>query len=511
MADARTGDALWKWLLGGLVAGAAVLGLTGRRLRDRLRPGRGSRTHRRGGRARHPAGGDDADGDRGDGVDADGDHADADGDDADGDRSVRRLTVAAPRSRRGRSSPAAPAATRSTVRRCRAHREGPRRIDGDARRRLDRHRRRRISRPVDHRSGRPDPRGPRGGDHVRCSRVAGLRVQAAGRRRARRVHRSAGLTTRLGKGVLVGRTPPVAVRALGCLTGKSIRERQRNPIWPSARARHGGRRSATSPKRAGVSKGAVSYALNGRPGVSDDTRDRILAIAERARLVPEPCRPRALGRARRRLRARARAAGEDARARAVLHGVHRRRRVRALRALGRADDPARRDVAGGDRGLPALVGRAPRRRRADGRPPGRRPAGRGARVGSACRRSSSAAPWRPRAPGRLARRGVAVVEAVRYLAALGHERIAQVAGVAEFVHTVAADEAFERRRASSASSARWCSTDYSPGAAARAPPASCSRRRAADRDHLRQRPARGHRARRRAARWGSRCPTTCRS
>lgn len=27
MADARTGDALWKWLLGGLVAGAAVLGL----------------------------------------------------------------------------------------------------------------------------------------------------------------------------------------------------------------------------------------------------------------------------------------------------------------------------------------------------------------------------------------------------------------------------------------------------------------------------------------------------
>jgi DNA-binding LacI/PurR family transcriptional regulator len=31
--------------------------------------------------------------------------------------------------------------------------------------------------------------------------------------------------------------------------------------------------------RAGVSKGAVSYALNGRPGVSDDTRERILAIA----------------------------------------------------------------------------------------------------------------------------------------------------------------------------------------------------------------------------------------
>ena len=33
-------------------------------------------------------------------------------------------------------------------------------------------------------------------------------------------------------------------------------------------------------ERAGVSKGAVSYALNGLPGVSDDTRERILSIAD---------------------------------------------------------------------------------------------------------------------------------------------------------------------------------------------------------------------------------------
>ena len=33
-------------------------------------------------------------------------------------------------------------------------------------------------------------------------------------------------------------------------------------------------------ERAGVSKGAVSYALNGRPGVSDETRARILVIAD---------------------------------------------------------------------------------------------------------------------------------------------------------------------------------------------------------------------------------------
>ena len=33
-------------------------------------------------------------------------------------------------------------------------------------------------------------------------------------------------------------------------------------------------------KRAGVSKGAVSLALNDRPGVSDETRARILAIVK---------------------------------------------------------------------------------------------------------------------------------------------------------------------------------------------------------------------------------------
>ncbi len=32
--------------------------------------------------------------------------------------------------------------------------------------------------------------------------------------------------------------------------------------------------------KAGVSKGAVSCALNGRPGVSDATRQRILQLAE---------------------------------------------------------------------------------------------------------------------------------------------------------------------------------------------------------------------------------------
>ena len=39
-------------------------------------------------------------------------------------------------------------------------------------------------------------------------------------------------------------------------------------------------------RRAGVSKGAVSYALNGQPGVSEATRQRILAIAEEIGLNP---------------------------------------------------------------------------------------------------------------------------------------------------------------------------------------------------------------------------------
>jgi DNA-binding LacI/PurR family transcriptional regulator len=49
--------------------------------------------------------------------------------------------------------------------------------------------------------------------------------------------------------------------------------------------------------RAGVSKGAVSFALNGRPGVSDATRARILRIAEEMQWRPHSA-ARALGAAR---------------------------------------------------------------------------------------------------------------------------------------------------------------------------------------------------------------------
>lgn len=49
-------------------------------------------------------------------------------------------------------------------------------------------------------------------------------------------------------------------------------------------------------RRAGVSKGAVSFALNGRPGVSEETRRRILAVADAMNWRPHSA-ARALGRA----------------------------------------------------------------------------------------------------------------------------------------------------------------------------------------------------------------------
>ncbi|WP_027479138.1 LacI family DNA-binding transcriptional regulator [Gryllotalpicola ginsengisoli] len=54
---------------------------------------------------------------------------------------------------------------------------------------------------------------------------------------------------------------------------------------------------ATIAERLGVSKASVSYALNGRPGVSDQTRERVLALAEELGWHPSSS-ARALSRSR---------------------------------------------------------------------------------------------------------------------------------------------------------------------------------------------------------------------
>lgn len=53
-----------------------------------------------------------------------------------------------------------------------------------------------------------------------------------------------------------------------------------------ARERHARPTIAQIAEKAGVSAGAVSYALNGRPGVSDETRARILQVADEIGWVP---------------------------------------------------------------------------------------------------------------------------------------------------------------------------------------------------------------------------------
>ena len=206
--------------------------------------------------------------------------------------------------------------------------------------------------------------------------------------------------------------------------------------------------------RAGVSKGAVSYALNGRPGVSDTTRERILAIAGELGWYPN--------RAARALSVeRADACGlvlaRPAKALALepffmefIAGVESALSARSIaltiqlvesiedeievyrRWFGerrvvdgvlvadlRDHDPRVDELV--RLGLPAVI------------------------VGGPVKNHALPAVWHDEA--------AVVVEAVRYVAALGHVRIARVAGVAEFVHTAQRTEGFSARRASSGSTA----------------------------------------------------------
>lgn len=194
---------------------------------------------------------------------------------------------------------------------------------------------------------------------------------------------------------------------------------------------------------AGVSKGAVSYALNGKAGVSDRTRERILEIAARMGWHPSSA-ARALS------DGRAGAIGlvvdrpawvlgiepffmqlisgvesglaatgtalllqvtEDAGAE---EAAYRRwwgeRRVDGVLLVDLCDDDPRLDLLA-ELGLPAVV------------------------VGHAAGAPHTTSVWM--------NDGAAVRETLAYLAAMGHRRIARVAGPAHFVHTRERTEVFD--------------------------------------------------------------------
>jgi DNA-binding LacI/PurR family transcriptional regulator len=220
-------------------------------------------------------------------------------------------------------------------------------------------------------------------------------------------------------------------------------------------------------ERAGVSKGAVSYALNGRPGVSDMTRERILAIARELGWYPNRA-ARALS------AARADACGlvlaRPARTIALepffmefIAGVESELATRSValtiqlvrdideeiavyqrwwgehRVDGvlmvdlRVDDPRVDELV--RLGLPAVV------------------------VGGPLENGALPAVFHDE--------GSVVVEAVQYLAALGHTRVAQVTGVREFVHTAQRSEAFARATKDLGLRADILETDYSAESGAR--------------------------------------------
>jgi DNA-binding LacI/PurR family transcriptional regulator len=221
-------------------------------------------------------------------------------------------------------------------------------------------------------------------------------------------------------------------------------------------------------ERAGVSKGAVSYALNGQPGVSEATRERIVSIAAELGWYPNRA-ARALS------AARADACGlvlaRPARTLALepffmefIAGVeselasesialtlqlvrdvreeievYRRwwgeHRVDGILMVDlRVDDPRVPELV--RLGLPAVV------------------------VGGPVENRALPAVWHDEA--------AVVEEAVQYLAALGHRRLAHVAGVSDFVHTVQRTGAFRRATEALGVHGEVVETDYSAESGARA-------------------------------------------
>ncbi|HEV2778320.1 MAG TPA: LacI family DNA-binding transcriptional regulator [Actinophytocola sp.] len=195
-------------------------------------------------------------------------------------------------------------------------------------------------------------------------------------------------------------------------------------------------------RRAGVSKGAVSYALNNRPGVSPHTRERILAIAEEIGWRPNSA-ARALS---------------GAAANAIGLALHRPAKILGIEpffmelvsgmegVLSAAGSALMLQVVGDADTELALYRRWWGERRIDGAiltdlrtdDP---------RVGLLTELALPAViVGGPTGVGSLPHvwsdEAAAVTETVSYLAALGHRRIGRVAGLPELLHTHHRDAAF---------------------------------------------------------------------
>lgn len=222
-------------------------------------------------------------------------------------------------------------------------------------------------------------------------------------------------------------------------------------------------------RRAGVSTGAVSYALNDRPGVSDETRARILGVAAELGWVPSQA-ARALSGARVEtiglVLARApETLGFESFYMQFIAGIeqvltersyglllqvvpdidaetqaHRRwhaaRRVDGVIVVDpRKDDPRLAALSERD-ALPAVVVGDPE--------------------------------FAGNLPAVYTDDAAALRECVRYLAGLGHRRIGRVSGTEGFGHTTIRDLAFESEAASVGVVAQVARADFSPDAGAAA-------------------------------------------
>ncbi|GHJ43897.1 LacI family transcriptional regulator [Catellatospora sp. TT07R-123] len=222
-------------------------------------------------------------------------------------------------------------------------------------------------------------------------------------------------------------------------------------------------------KAAGVSKGAVSYALNGQPGVSETTRSRILAVADTLGFRANSA-ARALAGAPSNvvgltLHRPAKTLGVEPFFMELVSGLEAELSIHSYALLLQMVSGSDQEIAAyqrwwSDRSVDGVLVCDVR----DGDP----------RVEALTRLGLPAVViGPPAASGALASiwsdDGVSLVEAVEYLAALGHRRIARVGGLPELSHTAIRSQTFARLAEQlGLESAVTVSTDYTGEDGARA-------------------------------------------